>query len=86
VRLFLAGGPVGEDATPCSSAPIEAGALPGGPDMGKDIDKEPDARALSRELGDKVAGSTVESDLLACCSESEIKLRYLGSCRCGQRG
>jgi len=80
VRLFLAGGgAIGEEVMLGSSAPIDAGAPPEGPDMARFEASLPDARLLFREPeGDNGSGFavgspfTVESTLDGCAREGDI--------------
>jgi len=73
VRLFLAGGPMAEDAILGSSVPMEAGAAPDGPDIGRDDVAGPDARLLFRApVGDKVSGLTEVSAVVGRTCEGEI--------------
>lgn len=61
MRLFFAGGgPVGEEAMLGSSAPIESGAPPDGPDIARLKAPDPEARFLFRELGDELSGLASE--------------------------
>jgi hypothetical protein len=75
VRLFFAGGPMGEDVVLGSSAPMDGGgaliALDG-PDIGRaDVDI-PDARLLFRALDNKVPGLMEVSAVVGRGCEGEI--------------
>jgi len=72
VRLFFAGGPVGEEAVMlCSSAPNEDGAIPDGPDILRAV-PGPDARRLFLAPKSGVDSCLAEeSDVVGCVREGE---------------
>ena len=63
---------MGEDVMLGSSAPMDDGAAPEGPDIGRaDVDV-PEARLLFRALGDKVSGLMDESAVVGRACEGDI--------------
>ncbi len=81
MRLFLAGGPRGEEVMLGSSAPADGGAAPEGPDIGLADICCPEARLLFREpVGEEGSGLREVSAGVGRAWEGEIP--GVESCSC----